>query len=123
MTKLSIIDIGHILIDNVINIKTDSNKIKLLSSLKDHNKDISEKKEEIISKTNIYMTKYELPRKNNNDNYDKYLRTKELLFNKWQKSKKVKDLYDLISLQQPEYIDVPDIYTIYTPILKLNSSR
>ena len=39
---------------------------------------------------------------------------KEQLFNKWNKSKKVKDLYDLISLQQPEYIDVPDIYTIYT---------
>jgi hypothetical protein len=114
MAKLSIIDIGHILIDNVINIKTDSNKIKLLSSLKNHNKYISDKNEEIIKNTNIYKTKYETPRKNNNDNYDKFLRTKEQLFNKWNKSKKVKDLYDLISLQQPEYIDVPNIYTIYT---------
>jgi hypothetical protein len=113
MTKLSIIDIGHLLIDNIINIKIDSNKIKLLSSLKDHNKYISDKNQEIIINTNIYKTKYEMPRKNNNDNYDKFLRTKEQLFNKWNKSKKVKDLYDLISLQQPEYIDVPDIYTIY----------
>lgn len=114
MTKLSIIDIGHILIDNIINIKTDSNKIKLLSSLKDHNKDISDMNDDIIKNINIYKTNYEIPRKNNNDNYDKFLRTKEQLFNKWQKSKKVKDLYDLISLQQPEYIDIPDIYTIYT---------
>jgi hypothetical protein len=113
MTKLSIIDIGHILIDNIINIKIDSNKIKLLSALKNHNKDISDMNEEIIKNRNMYITKYEIPRKNNNDNYDKFLRTKELLFNKWKKSKKVKDLYDLISLHQPEYIDIPDIYTIY----------
>ena len=113
MAKLSIIDIGHILIDNVINIKTDSNKIKLITALKYHNKDILDKKEEIIKKTNIYTTKYDMPRKDNINNYDKFLRTKELLFNKWKQSKKVKDLYNLISLQQPEYIEVPEIYTIY----------
>ena len=113
MAKLSILDIGHILIDNVINIKNDSNKIKLLSVLKNHNKDILDKNEDIIKRTNIYITKYDMPRKNNNTNYDKFLRTKGLLFNKWKQSKKVKDLYELISLQQPEYIEIPDIYTIY----------
>ena len=116
MAKLSILDIGHILIDNVINIKNDSNKIKLLSALKIHNKDISDKKEEIVKKTNLYINTYDMPRKNNLTNYDKYLRTKELLFNKWKQSKKTNDLYELISLQQPEYNEVPDIYTIYESI-------
>jgi hypothetical protein len=112
MAKLSIIDIGHLLIDNIINIKNDNNKIKLLSVLKNYNKDILDKKEDIIKRSNMYITKYDMPRKNNKNNYDKFLRAKGLLFNKWKQSKKVKDLYELISLQQSEYIEVPDIYTI-----------
>jgi hypothetical protein len=112
MAKLSLFDIGYILIDNIINVKNDSNKIKLLSAVKTHNIEVSNKKEEIIRKTNIYLNEYEIKRKNNNNNYDKFLKKKEDLFNKWKQSKKIKDLYNLISLQQPEYEDVPDIYTI-----------
>jgi hypothetical protein len=112
MAKSSLFDIGYILIDNVINIKNDSNKIKLLAAIKNHNKDIMEKKEKTIEKQNTYTIKYDTPRKNNIDNYHKYLRNKEVLYNKWNKSKAVKDLYELISLQRPEYIEVPDIYTI-----------
>lgn len=113
MEKLSLIDIGYILIDNIINIKNDTNKTKLLSSVKNHNKHISDKKEELIEKRNIYINDYETPRKNNIDNYNKYLRNKEFLYDKWKKSKTVKDLYELISLKQPEYIEIPiDIYSV-----------
>jgi hypothetical protein len=115
MTKLSIFDIGYILIDN-INLKNDSNKIKLLSAIKNHNKEISDKNEEITRKRNIYIKEYDMKRKNNIDNYDKFLRKKEELFNIWKQSKKVKDLYNLISLQQPEYEEINDIYTIYESI-------
>lgn len=113
MEKLSLIDIGYILIDNIINIKNDTNKTKLLSSVKNHNKHISDKKEELIEKQNIYINDYETPRKNNIDNYNKYLRNKEFLYDKWKTSKAVKDLYELISLKQPEYIEIPnDIYSV-----------
>lgn len=110
MTKL-INDIGYVLIDNIINIKNDNNKIKLLSEIKQFNKDIMDKKEEIIKNRNIYLTKYDIPRKNNNDNNDKYLKDKEILYNKWKQSKTVKDLYSLLALKRPEYNEVIDIYT------------
>jgi hypothetical protein len=35
---------------------------------------------------------------------------------RWKENKKVKDLYNLISLQQPEYEEINDIYTIYESI-------
>ena len=108
-----LIDIGYILIDNIINIKNDTNKTKLLSAVKNHNKHISDKKEELIEKQNIYINDYETPRKKNIDNYNKYLRNKEILYNKWKTSKAVKDLYELISLKQPEYTEIPnDIYSV-----------
>lgn len=116
MAKLSLFDIGYILIDNIINVKNDNNKTKLLAAIKIHNKDINDTKQEIIKRRNIYLNKYDIHRKNNIDNYDKYLMQKKVLFDKWKQSNKVKDLYDLISLQQPEYIEVNDIYTIYETI-------
>lgn len=120
MAKTSLFDIGYILIDNIINIKNDSNKIKLMAAIKTHNIDIMDKKEKIIEKKNEYSIKYDLKRKNNIDNYEKYLRNKEDLYNKWNKTKAVKDLYDLLSLQRPEYIEIQDIYTIDT-IDKINN--
>ena len=70
-----------------------------------------DKKEEIIKNRNIYLTKYDIPRKNNNDNYDKYIKDKQILYNKWKQSKAVKDLYSLLALKRPEYNEVEDIYT------------
>ena len=110
MTKL-ITDIGYVLIDNIINIKNDNNKIKLLSDVKNFNKNIMENNEKIIKNRNIYSMDYDMKRQKNNDNYDKYLKDKEILYNKWKKSKAVKDLYLLIGLKRPEYIEVDDIYT------------
>lgn len=110
-----IFEFGYILIDN-LNTTTDINKTKLLSASGTYNKKLNEQKEDRIKKTNEYKNKYETPRKNNIDNYDKYLRNKDILYKKWKNTNHIKDLYELISIKTPEYIDVPDIYTIH-PIL------
>jgi hypothetical protein len=108
----TIFDIGYILIDNLIT-TTDINKTKLLSATGTYNKKLDEQKNERIKKTNEYKNKYETPRRNNIDNYNKYLRNKEILYTKWTNTKHIKDLYELISMKTPEYIEVSDIYTIY----------
>jgi hypothetical protein len=110
MTK-SITEIGYVLIDNIINIKNDNNKTKLLSDVKTFNMNIMENNEQIIKNRNKYSTKYDIPRQKNNDNYDKYLKNKEILYNKWKQSKTIKDLYSLLELKRPEYIEIEDIYT------------
>jgi hypothetical protein len=107
----TIFDIGYILIEN-INTTTDLNKIKLLSMTGTYNKNFNKRKQDIIKNTNEYKTKYETLRQNNIDNYNKYLREKDILFTKWKQSQNIKDLYQLISIKTPEYIDIPDIYTI-----------
>ena len=61
---------------------------------------------------NKYNTNYENKRNDNIDNYNQYLRENKLLFDKWNKSKKTKDLYEYISLKKPEYEEIDEIYTI-----------
>ncbi len=114
---MSIQDIGFLLIDN-INSKTDINKIKLISSIANYKKELEKQKEKEKEKYNKYYAKYESKRKNNNSKYDKYLKENNQLLQKWQKTKKTKDLYDYLLLNKPDLEEVEDIYTI-NPILKL----
>lgn len=105
-------NIGFILVDNINN-KNDINKVKLLSSVGNFNKNLEKQKEYVIKKQNDYFIKYETPRKNNIDNYNKYLLDKNILYEKWNISKNIKDLYELLSLNKPIINDVPEIYTIH----------
>ena len=108
---MTIIDIGYILIDN-INSKTDLNKIKLINAIETYKKEIKEKKQLEIELINKYKNIYENKRNDNNDNYNQYLRENKLLFDKWNKSKNMNDLYEYISLKKPVYEEIEDIYTI-----------
>jgi|694.fasta_scaffold24924_6 hypothetical protein len=111
---MTIIDIGYILIDN-INSKNDLNKLKLINAIDIYKKELKEKKQNEIDNINKYKIKYENKRKDNTDKYNQFLRENKILFDKWNKSKKTKDLYEYISLKTPEYEDIDEIYTI-TPI-------
>jgi len=104
-------NIGFILIDNINN-KIDLDKIKLMDAVNNYNKnkDLIIEKEE--KKKNEYMKKYELPRKINNENYEKYLINYNKKYNKWIESNNIKDLFELVSIKKPELKEIPDIYTL-----------
>ena len=108
---MSIIDIGYLLINN-INSKTDLNKIKLLSSIGDYKKENENKKKLEIEMKTKYMNLYENKRIKNKKIYDKYINENQLLYNKWKKNNKPKDLYEYISHKKPELEEVEDIYTL-----------
>ena len=65
-------NIGFILIDNINN-KIDLDKIKLMDVIGKYNKNKNLRIENETKKMDEYKKKYELPRKTNDDNYEKYL--------------------------------------------------
>ena len=103
-------DIGYLLIDN-INQKTDSNKLKLFDKITKYNNLKKENEQKKLVNRNHYLITYQEPRIENDKKYTNYLDEKQYLYNKWIESKNVKDLYDFISLERPEYLDIPDVYT------------
>lgn len=105
----TIIDIGYILIDN-INSKT--NKLKLINAIETYKKEIKDEMDNQIKNRNNYIKNYENKRKQNDDNYNQYLRENKILYTKWMQSKKIKDLYEYISHKKPYYEEVEEIYTI-----------
>jgi hypothetical protein len=108
---MSILEIGYLLIDN-INSKTDINKIKLMSSVGNYKKEIENNKKIELELKNKYMNLYENKRIRNKVIYDKYINENKLLFNKWKKNNKPKDLYEYISHRKPDLEEVEDIYTL-----------
>jgi hypothetical protein len=108
---MSILEIGYLLIDN-INSKTDINKIKLMSLVGNYKKDIENNKKLELELKNKYMNLYENKRIINKSLYDKYINENKLLFNKWKKNNKTKDLYEYISHKKPNLEEVEDIYTL-----------
>ena len=58
-----------------------------------------------------YKKKYELPRKTNDDNYEKYLINYNKKYYKWIETNNIKDLFELVSIKKPELKEVPEIYT------------
>jgi len=106
----SVKDIGYILIDNIYR-KNDQNKIKLFNKITKYNN--SKKKSDIKKEKNTqyYLENYQNIRENNEKVYTKYLEERLVLFNKWKESNNIKDLYEYLSLERPEYIEVSDIYT------------
>lgn len=105
----TIIDIGYILIDN-INSKT--NKLKLINAIETYKKEIKDEMDNQIKNRNNYIKNYENKRKQNDDNYNQYLRENKILYTKWIQSKKIKDLYEYVSHKKPYYEEVEEIYTI-----------
>lgn len=103
-------EIGFILIDNITN-KIDLDKIKLMNSINEYNKNKNLIIENEKKKIEKYKNKYEIPRKNNEDNYQQYLINYKNKYDKWNKSKNVKDLFELVSIKKPIFQDVPDIYS------------
>jgi hypothetical protein len=108
---MSILEIGYLLINN-INSKTDLNKIKLMSSIGNYKKEIENKKKLEMEMKTKYMNLYENRRIRNKKIYDKYMNENQLLYNKWKKNNKPKDLYEYISHKKPELEEVDDIYTL-----------
>jgi len=108
---MSIFDIGYLLIDN-INSKTDLNKVKLISSIGNYKKELETKRKMETEIKNKYMNLYGNKRIRNKELYDKYMNENQILFNKWKKNNKPKDLYEYISHKKPELEEVDDIYTL-----------
>lgn len=116
----NIIYLGNLLINN-INANTDLKKIKLLNEITKYKKNNDLKKQEELKKIDEYISKYNNPRILNNKKYDIYLKNREELYNKWYSSKNIKDLYELLALKTPDYIEIPDIYTYHTTYQKKSS--
>ena len=108
---MSILDIGYLLIDN-INSKTDLNKVKLINSIGNYKKELETKRKMETEIKNKYMNLYGNKRIKNKELYDKYMNENQILFNKWKKNNKPKDLYEYISHKKPELEEVDDIYTL-----------
>jgi len=108
---MSILDIGYLLIDN-INSKTDLNKVKLINSIGNYKKELETKRKMEKEIKNKYMNLYGNKRIKNKELYDKYMNENQILFNKWKKNNKPKDLYEYISHKKPELEEVDDIYTL-----------
>jgi hypothetical protein len=103
-------DIGYILIDNIYR-KTDQNKIKLFDKITKYNKIKKRSDTKKEKNAQYYLENYQNIRENNEELYNKYLEERLILFNKWKESNNIKDLYEYLSLERPEYIEVPDVYT------------
>ena len=115
----NIVDIGYLLIDNInikksdnINIKkSDKIKNKLFDKITKYNENKKESHKKKVENTQYYLENYQNIRENNEELYNKYLEERLVLFNKWKESNNIKDLYEYLSLERPEYIEVPDVYT------------
>jgi len=120
MKEDNIIFLGNLLIDN-INSNTDLKKIKLLNEITKYknNKDIEKDKE--MKQIDSYMNTYNKPRISNNKKYETYFKEREILYNKWYISKNIKDLYELLALKSPEYVEIPEIYTYHKTYQKCSS--
>lgn len=105
-------NIGFILIDNINN-KIDLDKIKLMEAIGNYNKNRDLIKEKELKKIEEYKNKYELPRKNNQDNYNKYIINYNKKYNTWMQTRTVKDLLELVLVKKPIFQEVPDIYTAF----------
>lgn len=103
-------NIGFILIDNINN-KIDLDKIKLMNEIEKYNKNKKLLIEAETKKMDEYKKKYELFRKINEENYEKYLVNYNKKYNKWIDTNNVKDLFELVSIKKPELKEIPEIYT------------
>ena len=108
---MSILEIGYLLIDNITS-KTDINKIKMMSSIGNYKKELENKRKKELEIKTKYMNLYENKRIRNKTLYDTYINENQILFNKWKKNNKPKDLYEYISHKKPDLEEVEDIYTL-----------
>ena len=81
-----------------------------MDAINKYNQDKNLKIEMKNKKYEEYYKKYELPRKTNEENYQKYITNYNKKYNKWVESNNIKDLFELVSIKKPELIDVPVIY-------------
>lgn len=107
----NIVDIGYLLIDNINIKKSDKIKNKLFNKITKYNENKKESHKKKVENTQYYLENYQNIRENNEELYNKYLEERLVLFNKWKESNNIKDLYEYLSLERPEYIEVPDVYT------------
>jgi hypothetical protein len=80
----------------------------ILNKFKEENK---KNKDDEISKSTEYNVKYEQPRIEQYETYNKFLIQRQELYNLWKNTESDKDLYELIKIQRPKFIDIPHIYT------------
>jgi hypothetical protein len=103
-------NIGFILIDNINN-KLDLDKVKLMNEIQKYNKNKKLINDLRIDEIEKYNKIYELPRKTNKDNYEIYINNYNKKYKKWSETNNIKDLYELVSIKKPDFIEVPEIYT------------
>jgi len=103
-------NLGLLLI-NTINNNTPTNKNKLFIGITNYKKDLQKKQDFIKKQKDNYINNYEQKRNEDKINYDEYLHNRNLLFNKWKKTKNPIDLQTLLSYKLPELYNVDNIYT------------
>jgi len=91
----------------------DNESIKIITDLIEKHKIIQDELSNInMYKKEIYKTKYENPRIENNMMYDSYIKNRQELINIWQKDKNSKaKLLDILNLKRPELETIDEIYT------------
>jgi hypothetical protein len=107
---MKINDIGLLLI-MAINNNILLNKNKLILSIENYNKSEKEKENNEIKKKEFYQITYEQKREEDKIIYNEYINNRLLLYNKWQKTRNIEDLENLINYKLPPLNLVNDIYT------------
>lgn len=100
------------------NLKNKAAVLKLLDNFKEkvnNNKDL-----EIKLKTE-YDTNFEQKRIEEYTKYEDYYNERSVIYQQWLKSKKQKDLFELVKLLPPKNVEIPEIYTIHYSRSKLKN--
>lgn len=115
---MDINNIGLLLI-NSINKNNPENKNKFIKVIKNYNDIKEEKHNQLLEDISYYISKYENKRDQNKTLYEEYIQKRFNLYKKWKDSKNKVNLENLFKLKQPNYDDIPDIYTKTRPKNKL----
>lgn len=103
-------DFGILLTSAINNTNPNTKKEIILNSEK-HRKINIEYQDKDNKKKEYYLNNYENIREQNRVLYDEYLANRQLLYNKWNDTKNITDLQNLITYKLPNMKIVEDIYT------------
>lgn len=100
-----------LLLIKAVNSTNPITKTKLLNTCDNHRKELLKKQDSSIKKQEFYFNNYEMKRDEDDVIYREYLQTRMNLSEKWNKSKNIKDLINLATLEPPSLNLPKDIYT------------
>jgi len=117
---MSVTDIAYGIFNNIENThKYSIEGIKLnIEKLKKSNlKKINDVNDKMLK----YTEMYEKRRIENNESYQNFLEERSVLYNIWKNDKSKQSIHNLINLDPPKIIDIPEIYTYDIKISKLSN--